>query len=190
MHGRKTNKVELKEKDIWRDIEYYKGAYQVSHLGKVKSLRDNHGNYREKILKQYKDKNGYMHVNLCYQNKNKVVTVHKLVAMTFIPNPNNLPQINHKYEEDKDDNTIYNLEWCTSKYNCNYGTHNMRLSKSLSKTVYQYSLEGDFIKKWDSTIECKQGGYSQSNVSECCRGKTTKYRGYKWSYVRLGGEII
>lgn len=114
--------------EIWKDIEGYEGLYQVSNKGRVKSL-----NYKrtgkEGILSSSPTSSGYLIVNLCKNKKQKPFYIHRLVAKAFLPNPNNLPQVNHK-DENKENNTVYNLEWCTAKYNNNYGTHNERSSIS------------------------------------------------------------
>ena len=111
-------------KEIWKDIQGYEGMYQVSSHGRVRSFKWN----RCKILKTRKDKKGYIVVTLTKHSKNYVPKVHRLVAIAFIPNPNNLPQVNHK-DEDKSNNNIDNLEWCTNEYNRNYGTRNERAIK-------------------------------------------------------------
>lgn len=178
----------------WKDIEGYEGLYQVSNLGRIKSLsrRVKCGNgyidTKEIILTPSKDTSGYLIVRLYKNGKGKTYKCHRLAAIAFIPNPNNLPQINHK-DEDKENPRIENLEWCSNKYNCNYGTHNKRMAKSLSKTVYQYSLEGKFIRKWDSTIQCsREGGYNHRHVAECCIGKRKTHSKFKWSYKLLNTE--
>ena len=108
----------------WKYIEGYEGLYQVSNYGRVRSLF-----YRKKnqvqLLKLRKVTKGYLQVALWKNRKRKDFMVHKLVAEAFIPNPNNYPQINHK-DEDKTNNCVENLEWCTNEYNHNYGTRNIR----------------------------------------------------------------
>ena len=118
--------------EIWKDIKGYEGLYQVSNLGRVKSLgRWVYKEYRgkrwqgEKILKQIKNKFGYLRVYLYKNRKAKCYAIHRLVAQVFIPNPYNLPQVNHK-DEDKSNNRVDNLEWCTSFYNNEYGTRKKR----------------------------------------------------------------
>ena len=101
----------------WRDIKGYEGKYKISSYGKVKSLK-----YKdEKLLRPSYDKDGYKQVILYNNGKGKKWFIHRLVAIHFLPNPNNLPQVNHK-DEDKANNAVENLEWCTCKYNINYGT--------------------------------------------------------------------
>ena len=104
----------------WRDIKGYEGKYQVSNLGRVKSLNYNHTK-KEKILSDYPNTYGYLYVNLYKNGKGKPFYIHKLVAQAFIDNPNNYREINHK-DENKQNNRVENLEWCNRKYNCNYGT--------------------------------------------------------------------
>lgn len=170
-------------KEIWRDIVGYKGQYQVSNLGRVKSLYIN--NYdintktfkkieRERILKPHDNKKGYLIVKL---NK-KSCKVHRLVAEAFIPNPNNLPQVNHK-DENKENNRASNLEFCTNKYNARY---------SHSKPVLQYDLEGNFIKEWSCIKEAHETlNISDSKISFCCKHK--KYNntagGFRWEYKKV-----
>ena len=106
--------------EIWLSIEGYEGLYEVSNMGRVKSLRDRYGNPREKILSQVDNGNDYLIVNLWKNGKMKHYLVHRLVATSFIQNPNGYRCVNHK-DENKTNNCVDNLEWCTQKYNCNYG---------------------------------------------------------------------
>lgn len=115
--------------EIWKDIEGYEGLYQVSNLGRVKSLKFN----KIKILSQGISGSGYKIASLSKENQRKIFLVHRLVAMVFIKNPNNYPCINHK-DENKLNNLANNLEWCTHRYNCNYKNHNKNLSKSLKSS--------------------------------------------------------
>ena len=119
--------------EIYKDIKDLEGKYQVSNFGQILSL-----NYRKtgkaELLKPGKTKDGYPIVILYKDGKKKTFTIHRLVAETFLPNPNNLLEVNHK-DEDKTNNSVDNLEWCTREYNINYGTHNERMSKTKKKTV-------------------------------------------------------
>lgn len=162
----------IKNKEIWKDIEDYKGLYQVSNLGRVKSL-----NYKrtgkEKILKNSKNSDGYFIVNLCKNGEQKYYKVHRLVAQSFIPNPKNLPIINHK-SEDKTDNRFENLEWCTNQYNVEY---------SLAKPILQFDKKMNYIKKWSSAREIQRElGFKNENISSCCRGKIKSAYRYKWGF--------
>lgn len=170
--------------EIWKDIEGYEGLYQVSNMGRVRSLR------RNIILKSRIERNGYESVKLTVNNIPKDYSIHRLVAMAFIPNPDNLPQVNHK-DENKTNNCMENLEWCTQEYNQNYGTINIRKSqkqlnhKNKSKIVLQYSLDGTFIKEWESIRDVQRmTGYDSSHISRCCRGKHAYAYGYLWKYKK------
>ena len=114
----------------WKDIKNYEGLYQISSLGRVKSLpkERNNGINNEIILKQCTDKKGYKRVNLYKNKKSTRVLVHRLVAEAFLNNPNNYPLINHK-DENPSNNKVENLEWCTYKYNNNYGNRAKKFSE-------------------------------------------------------------
>lgn len=178
-------------KEIWKDIQGYEGLYQVSNFGKVKSLNRTIITYNgitrnmsEKILKP-RLHNGYYNVSLQKNNQTKYCTIHQLVANAFIPNPNNLSQVNHK-DENKTNNHVDNLEWCTARYNINYGTHNERQALTKSKTVYQYSLDKILLNVWKSTHDVhRKLGYAQGNIARCCRGEYKTSNGYIWSYEKL-----
>ena len=121
----------------WRDIKGYEGLYQVSSLGRVKSLNYNHTK-KEKVLDFKPNKYGYKVTYLYNNNERKPYSVHRLVAEAFIPNPNNYKEVNHK-DENKSNNCVDNLEWCTAKYNSNYGTRNKRISdtnKGINHPMY------------------------------------------------------
>lgn len=114
--------------EIWKDIEGYEGLYQVSNLGRVRSVDRIGGRGRRfngRILKPKVKTGGYLLVNFSKEGKRKMFSVHRLVAQAFIPNPEGLPQINHK-DENPSNNRVENLEWCDGKYNCNYGIRNER----------------------------------------------------------------
>lgn len=121
--------------EIWKDIKDYEGLYQISNLGRVRSLeRTMHKRKCEnKILTLTSDRNGYLRVGLCSNGKRINAYVHRLVAQAFIPNYDNLPMVNHK-DENKQNNCVDNLEWITNLNNLNYGLHNLR--KSVSLTLY------------------------------------------------------
>lgn len=166
--------------EIWRDIEGYHN-YQVSNLGRVKSLNYNKTG-KEKILKNSKNKDGYLFARLYKEGKVKTFKVHRLVAQVFIPNPDNLPQVNHK-DENKTNNCVENLEWCTAQYNTNYGTHNERMAKAKSLHILQFNKEGNFIRKWESIRDIERDlDFNNGNISKCCKGKYKTAYGFKWCY--------
>lgn len=175
------------EKEEWRDIEDYEGLYQVSNLGQVKSLNYNHTG-REQILKPYMSKNGYLKVCISNNGKHTNHLVHRLVGNAFLPNPQNLPQINHKREDAKEDNRVENLEWCSAAYNLAYGTRLERIAKAntngkRSKPVFQFDLSGKLLMIWPSTKEIeRQLGYKNNYIGGCCLGKYKQAYGFLWSY--------
>lgn len=135
---------------MWRLIEGYE-SYFVNELGEVLSIK----NKKQRILKKKLDKNtGYYKIILSEKRKVKTYNIHRLVAEAFIPNPLNYKYINHK-DENKQNNSINNLEWCTNKYNCNYGSKREKLSKSHSKRILQFDKTGNLIKEWNSIKEIK-----------------------------------
>ena len=189
--------------EIWKDIVYddvtYEG-YRVSNWGEVKNL--NYRNTgRERVMQTSKNNKGYLQVCLRKDGKPKTFYVHRLVASTFIPNPENKPQVNHKIEGDegKTMNFVFfnedgsvdeektTIEWSTSEENVNYGTRNERTAKSntngkKSKKVLQFTLDEELVREWESTNECRRNGFSQGLVAACCRGERKTHKGFKWEY--------
>lgn len=162
----------------FRSVKGYEGLYEVSNYGRVRSLKDNNGQARILVLKPSLDKDGYEHLQLYRNSKHKTYKVHRLVAEAFIPNPLGLPCVNHK-DEVKSNNHVWNLEWCTVKYNTNYGTAIERISKR----VYQYTKDGSFVRSYASTREVqRRTGIPHSNICACCLGKYKTMYGYRWSY--------
>lgn len=173
----------------WKPIDGFEGFYAVSNLGRVKSL-GNDKSRKEKIMKPQKDRNGYLLVGLCRNGKYKHFLVHRLVAIAFLPNPEGLPEVNHK-DEDKTNNCVNNLEWASRWYNMNYGTIQERLAAARSKAV-EASRFSDFREielRFSSTQEAKRNGYSQGNVAACCNGcycsKGNFYKNLYWRYSGL-----
>lgn len=135
----------------WRPVVGYEGLYEASSFGRVKSLdRYNSKNcfIKGRILKQSNDGRGYMSIQLCLNGKIERYLVHRLIAQTFIPNPDNLPQVNHK-DENKSNNRVDNLEWCDCSYNINYGTAKERAKKTRIKNGSWTGLsEKEYRKKY------------------------------------------
>ena len=161
--------------EIWKPVVGYEGLYEVSNWGRIKSTK--YG--KERILKLIKDKDGYLFVRLYKNGIIKNYFVHRLVAQAFIPNPDNLPQVNHK-DENPINNVVSNLEWCDAKYNCNYGNRNKKVAEKLSKPILQYTLDGKFVREWESYRECKRNGFN--HVDMVCRGKRKSCGGFIWRY--------
>lgn len=183
--------------EIWKSIKNYEGIYEVSNLGKVRSLDRkimNSKNYIQKrrgiFLSNQISRKGYLTVNLSKNGENKRIPIHRLVAQAFIINPLNLLQVNHK-DENKKNNCVNNLEWCTNEYNSRYGTKGKRTSeknrnnKSTSKAIYQYNFSGELLKMWPSAGECERKGFNHTGISQCCNGKINSYKGYIWTHKKL-----
>lgn len=181
--------------EIWEDIKGYEGLYQVSNLGRVRSLDRvvvyTNGRtqfYKGRILAQTKINSGYFTVAL---GRNGRYLVHRLVAEAFIPNPDNLPCINH-IDCNKINNTSSNLEFCTYSYNNNYGNHkqlqreghlnNLKDNKR-TKPVIQYSLNNDYINTFLSARRAAEElNICHSGIIRCCCGKLKTCGGYIWRY--------
>lgn len=199
--------------EIWKDVVGYEGLYQISNLGRVKSVRQNK-------LMSLKRCQGYLRVGLRHRGKEqRSYFVHRLVAEAFIPNPHNYPQINHK-DECRTNNNVENLEWCTAKYNCNYGTHTLKMIQNTdySKVNYkarhehtdyakrylntdytnikastkarfahritQFTLNEEKVKEWLSLRDVeKELKIDRKEVAKCCKGIREDFQGYKWKYT-------
>ena len=191
----------------WRPIIFkgidFTDKYEVSEYGEVRSLNYNRQGFA-KLLTPFTNSKGYLIYGLNYKGKTYGAFSHTLVASAFIPNPNNLPQVNHK-DEDKLNNHYSNLEWCDTKYNCNYGTRNQRLSvantghkhsDNTKERIREHSLDrgnipvvqldksGNFISDWKSaTFASKSLGVS-NHIIDCCKGLRNYCGGYRWMYSK------
>ena len=176
-------------KEIWKDIKGYEGIYKISNFAKVKRVAPYKNQYNKKwksnkILKtNHKNLNGYCIVILCKNNKRHCFTLHRLVAQTFIPNPNNLPQVNH-IDGNKENNIVDNLEWCTCSENL-YNSYRVLHRKSpVAKKINQYDLNNNFIKTWNSSLQIeKQLGFSHSNILQCCKKQYKTSHNFIWKYA-------
>lgn len=175
------------ENEIWRPIVGYEGLYEVSSTGRIRSVdrivfqQGRNQMYRGKIMMPYKNNSGYYAIRLSKNNKKNNELVHRIVAKAFIPNPNNYPVINHK-DEVRINNNISNLEWCTYKYNINYGTARERLSEANGQKVAQYDLNGNLIKLYKSIKEAARvTGVCTSSINGCTLGKY--YTGGKFIWI-------
>lgn len=174
--------------EVWKDIAGYEGLYQVSNFGRVRSLdRIEKWNGTERprkgrIMALRPDKNGYLIVGLRNGKFQKTKKVHRLVAEAFVPNNDNLLEVNH-IDENKENNIPDNLEWCNNQYNIRYGTGIERRSKQKRKKVIQYSLDNIKLTEFDSITEAaKSIGKETSVISACCKGNKKTAYGYIWRY--------
>ena len=188
----------------WREIDGFPN-YMVSNTGEIKSLNYNKTG-KEKVLIPHKLSNGYLGINLYDDNKRSCyLLIHRLVAQAFLPNPNGYSIINHK-DENRSNNSVNNLEWCSYKYNLNYGNRNSKLSNSLTNNpffsipVLQYSKTREFLKEFPSIAEAARtinnGNIKAAvtNILKCCKGvadtqfgivrRKTAY-GYIWKFKTL-----
>lgn len=193
----------------WADIEGYEGYYQVSSLGRIKSMeryiQDRFGMkspYRipPKVLKPKKAPNGYMFVHLSKEGKVEPRRIHRMVAEAFIPNPYRLPSVNHK-NEDKTDNRVENLEWCTQAYNNEYGTRTQRsqLSQKYRRPVAMYAMDGRLLRTFPTVVEAARYvakeitdmrtsvKIANNNIRAVCQHKPNRHiaYGYLWEFVAV-----
>lgn len=153
--------------EIWKDIDGLEGEYAVSSKGRVKNIKNG------KILNGSYNNDGYKHIKL----KGKPYTIHKLVALAFIPNPQNLPQINH-LDERKDNNHVSNLTWCTASENTRHSCH------KYSCKINQLTLDGELVKVWESSMHIeRETGYNHGNILKCCKGKRRSAYNFRWEYL-------
>ena len=177
--------------EIWKDIEGYEGLYQVSNRGRVKSLSRKVTNamfsINEHFVKLVDNGHGYKSVSLWKDNKGKHFYVHRLVALAFVPNSNGYKYINHK-DEDKSNNDVSNLEWCTAKYNCNYGNHTKKLKKSYilngnNRPIDVYDMNGVFLKTFDCSNDvCRDLNIERRSLYSVCQGVVKSSKGYRFSF--------
>ena len=185
--------------EIWKDIDGYEGKYQVSNLGRVRSLprthdiiREKNGSFiyhrKEKMLAPRIDRYGYQHVNL-YDNEQhmKRHSVHRLVAKAFIPNPEHLPTVNHK-DENKQNNRADNLEWMSISENNNYGTRGQRIGMANArkrKAVVQLNMDGREVNRFVSLNEASRvTGISLGSIGKCANGENHSAGEYRWRFAQ------
>lgn len=178
------------KKEVWKDIPGYVGLYQVSSKGNIMSLNYNHtGVSRQRVPRV--GKGGYLYVILHKNGESKTIKVHRLVAIAFIPNPNNLPQVNHK-DENKLNNSVENLEWCDSSYNNKYGSRPRKVLDAYKKNgsckaerpvVKIERLSGMIIEEYISISEAARCcGVSRESLRDCVLGRQKTCVGYFWKY--------
>lgn len=187
----------IEEKEIWKSITGYEGLYEISNFGNIKALAKTRitstgviKNYKEKVLKPTRsgevrnDGSYYLKIGLTNDLKEiKQFHIHALVALIFIPNPNNYSEINH-IDENKHNNSMYNLEWCTRKQNNEHSNITTNLNNAKKVKVNQLTLSGEFIRSWDGIREASRGigASTHKHINDCCSGKAKTASGYKWCY--------
>lgn len=169
----------------WKDINGFEGLYMISDYGNVLSLKNNI------IRKTKKNNRNYHQICLNKNGEQHYFLVHRLVAEHFIDNPNNYPQVNHK-DENKDNNRADNLEWCTNRYNCRYGTRNERVRNSegyikhlneRKVRVAGKSIDGKIEVIFNGINISKRLGFSPKHINRACRGEIPVYKGMTWKYI-------
>ena len=163
-------------KEIWRNIDGY-DKYQISNTGRVKSLN----NRKPKILNPTKNSHGYLLVSLSKRGKRKSCKVHRLVAMAFIPNYENKPAVNHK-DENKENNNVSNLEWCTLAYNTAYSKNLEKAYQATRKAVVCYKKREKIVFS-SITEAAKTLDISRSSISNCLSGRSLTAGGFNWRYA-------
>lgn len=183
----------MREKVIWRPIPTYESLYEISSSGEIRSLSytkqfNRKGTIVSRFFPSHRltpslDTNGYYVVSLHDPNGGrKKYGLHRLVALTFIENPLNLPQVNHK-DENKKNNSVSNLEWCTAKYNTNYGTARIRNKKNRIRGVIQCTRDGVEIARYPSApIAELATNIRRQNIVACLKGRRQLAGGCVWKY--------
>lgn len=182
--------------EVWKKVEDYP-MYAISNYGRLKRIeryaKKSNGkgkmvthHYPEKIVKQSFNTLGYLMYRPSRDGHLGCVSIHRLVAKAFIPNPDNLPQVNHK-DENPSNNRVSNLEWCTQRYNINYGTCQERRAATLRKNirhkcfiVKQYTLDGKLVKEYIGKSEIVEAGFCYDSIVHCCKHQTQSAYGYVW----------
>lgn len=172
--------------EVWKDVAGLEGLYQVSSYGRIKSFRNSTHFFgqQEHFIKPYIMPNGYEAVVLYdEEHKRYRYLVHRLVAMAFIPNPLEYDSVNHK-DENKRNNHVDNLEWCTRSYNNAYGTARIRQTLTKGSKIEQLTLEGYPLAIYNSvSIASKITGIPKTGIIKCCNGKRGNAGSYTWRYV-------
>lgn len=186
--------------EVWKDVPNYEGMYSVSNYGRVKSLRRiiqcGRGEKvtKEMILKPMKDRLGYLVVDLRCEGKRKSLKIHRLVMLAHVPNPNNFPSINH-IDEDKTNNIVTNLEWCSVSHNITWGEGHKRrvqsfINNNRSKRVLQYDDSLNLIKEFPSAAEAeRQTGISGRAIRCVCDLRLLYAGGYIWLHNKSDLEL-
>lgn len=186
----------MEQEEIWKDVVGYKGMYQVSNIGRTKTMSRNiyskgsiHYIMKERVTRQT-DFKGYKQIRLRKDNLSRLYFVHRLVLMAFIPNPFNKPYVNHK-NGIRNDNRVENLEWCTrsenEKHAYKYLSKELKMNRPKGKDhfnsypVVQKDKNGNILKIWECAKQAKiEGGYCNTCIGLCVNGRMEYHKGFKW----------
>lgn len=173
----------------WLPVKGYEQSYMISSYGRIKTidrvLTFSDGRVREyksRIIRTHRINQHYYVASLSQNQRRLMKDVHRLVAEAFIPNPNGFNEVNHK-DENKTNNCVNNLEWCTAEYNSNYGTCKNRIGDSNSRPILKYDLEGNFIREYKSMSEAERiEGINHASICICCNGRVSYQGSSIWIY--------
>ena len=163
--------------EIWKDVPGFEGLYQVSNYGQIKSTprRGTVGG----IMKGHADRKGYINITLRKDGKQYTQKLHRLIAITFIPNPHNYPEVNHR-DENKQNNRIDNLEWCSTSYNHEYGTRTLRASARCGKPICCVETG---VEYQGARQAAREMGIDASGITKALKNPNRTCGGYHWQYV-------
>ncbi|WP_373232115.1 NUMOD4 domain-containing protein [Cohnella sp.] len=169
--------------EIWKDIQGYEGMYQVSDLGRVRSLnRIDCAGRRLKgtLMKLSKTRGDYLMVGLTKNGETKLFRINRLVAMMFIPNPNELPEVGHD-DDDRQNNRVQNLYWTDRSENCTHNDRHKRVGEKIGKAIIGESSCS--VIRFKSSLEAERNGFNSSAIRNCLTGRSRTHNGYTWSYA-------
>lgn len=183
--------------EVWKDVAGYEGLYQVSNLGRVRSLdrvvanRNGYAVKKGKIITPASvSGKQYQKVSLWKDNKGKTYLVHRIIAEAFLPNPHSFAEVNHK-DENPMNNNVDNLEWCDRMYNAHYGTSIDRIVEKHKgvpvgeQPILQYSLDGVLIARYESALKAAEAvNGNNSGICKCANGRYKTSCGYIWKWEK------
>ncbi|ARM65540.1 HNH endonuclease [Lactococcus phage R31] len=163
----------MSEVETFVKIEGFEN-YEVSNQGKVRNIKSG------RVLKTSLNNNGYLRLFLCENNKRKHLYLHRIIATAFIDNPDEKPCVNH-IDENKLNNDLSNLEWCTVRENLIHGTRIKRAAEKCFKKIIQLDLNDNVLNEFESMTQAeKKTGVLLKYISSCCNGKRKSAGGFKW----------